>query len=402
MTAGRLAFALLLLVMAICGVVVSIRLSSSYVFASTQPMLAITLGTTNADAVARLATVEYALGQGKTQLSKERRDQLLAGLRVDPLSRRALRALGLDAELAGDEERAIRLMKASDAISRRDSATQFWLLKEAGDRQDWPATFRHLDAAISTSESTWQQLFPILAQGLAYPEVRSALTEPLQRGRFWVPAFLTHAIENSPNPENVARLLREAAPLAQGDDLIPLQASLVARFAALGRIEEASQFARDALGADGETLGRIAITSDTIDPLFVPLTWQVIQQPNIAVDLDPERGSALFSAAPGPRSVPLTRHLALDPGRYTFSFVATASPMSEPAESEWAISCISGNQPRLIIEAPVNTKSRSGNAISFDLPDSCPGAVFSLVILGNIEGSEAAISISDMSLVRSR
>jgi hypothetical protein len=397
-----MALALACLLVAIAGAVVSVRLSSSYVFASTQPMLAMSIGGTSAEVIGRLAAAEYALGEGKVRLSEARRNQLLAAVRIDPLSRRALRALGLDAEVSGDEERTARLMAAGDAISRRDAATQLWLLKEAAGRGDWPTTFRHLDAAISSSESTWPQLFPILMQGLAFPEVRQALRTPLRGGRFWVPAFLTYAIENSPSPENVARLLQEAAPLAQGNSLIPRQAKLVARFAALGRIEEASLFASEVLNANGEVLGNMAITPETVDPLFVPLTWQVIQQPNIAVDVDPERGSIFFSAVPGPRSVPLTRRLVLNPGRYEFSFSATVPPISEPAGSEWAISCISANQLILVATVPVSTKSRNGNATSFDLPDGCSGAVFSLVILGDVEGTEAVVLISDISLARLR
>jgi hypothetical protein len=401
-TGRRKALALALLVGATVGAVFSVRLSSALVFASTQPVLAMTLGGNYADAAGRLATAEFALGQGKARLSAARREQLVDGLRFDPLSRRAVSALGLDAEVAGEKDRAERLMKAGDAISRRDGATQLWLLKEAAAKEDWPTTFRHLDAAISTSESAWQQLFPLLTQGLAFPYVREALRQPVQQGRFWISPFLTHAIENSPNPEHIRLLLEDAAPFASDDDLNPLKAKLVARFASLGRVEEASEFAQEGLGADGDVLGNIAITPQTLDPLFAPLTWQIIQQPNIAADPDAESGSIFFSASPGPRSVPLTRHLVLEPGRYRFSFVAGAPPISEVAGGEWAISCISGNQPVLIATVPVDTRSRNGNAATFDLPAGCPGAVFSLVVIGDIEGTEAAFSISDISLARAR
>ena len=400
-TARRKACALAVLVLATAAALYSVRLSASYVFASTQPMLSMAIGGINADAVGRLATAEFALGQGKARLSAERRRQLIVGLRYDPLSRRAVSALGLDAEVAGQQDLAERFMKAGDAISRRDKATQLWLLKEAAEREDWPTTFRHLDAAISTGEATWPQLFPLLAQGLAYPYVREAMKPLVQRGRFWIPPFLTYAIDNSPNPENIRRLFEESGSPGRRDDLRPLQAKLVARFASLGRIEEASEFAQRTMGADKDVLGQIAITPATLDPLFAPLTWQIIQQPNIAADPDTDAGSIFFSASPGPRSAPLTRQLILEPGRYVFSFVAAAPPISEAAQSEWAISCISGNQPVLIATIPVTTRSRDGNRASFDLPARCPGAVFSFVIIGNVEGAEATISISNISLIRS-
>lgn len=402
MTTRRAVLLLALFTVAISGAVFSFRLSSSYVFASTQPMLAMSIGGANAEAAGRLANAEYVLGKGKTPLSETRRKQLLDGLRSNPLSRRAIAVLGLDAEMVGNNERAHRLMTAGHAISRRDRTTQFWLLKEAIVGEDWSTAFRHLDAAISTNDSTWQQLFPILVQGLAYPEVRQSMVPSLRSGRFWSLPFLTYAIDQSPNPQDIVRLMREAEPLAQGGVLTPLKAKLVARFAALGRINEAASFAREELNASEGVLDDIGIKPETVDALLVPLAWQVIQQPNIATELDPERGSAVFSAGPGPRSVPLTRHLVLEPGRYRFSFAASVPPISEAPESEWAISCISGNQPILIATVPVNTRSTEGNAITFDLPARCPGAVFSLVIMNNAEGSDSAIQISDLSLVRSR
>lgn len=398
MTAGRKALALALLVGAALAAAFSVRLSAGFVFASTQPILAMTIGGGAADAVGRLATAELVLTKGQSRLSAERRNQLIESLSFDPLSRRAISALGLDAEVAGNKEQATRLMVAGDAISRRDRATQLWLLKEAAAKEDWPTTFRHLDAAISTSESAWPQLFPLLSQGLAYKYVREALRAPIQEDRFWTSPFLAYAINNSPNPEHIGRLLLDAAPYAPNDDLNPLKAKLIARFASLGRIEEASAFAQEGLGASGDILATVAITPRTLDPLFAPLTWQVIQHPNIATDPDTEAGSIYFSASPGRRAVPFTRHLVLEPGRYRFSFTAAAPPISEVAEAEWAISCIRGNRPALISTVPVNSRSRKGNAASFDLPPSCPGAVLSLVIIGDMEGSEAALSISEISL----
>ncbi|RYE90281.1 MAG: hypothetical protein EOO78_31840 [Oxalobacteraceae bacterium] len=101
--------------------------------------------------------------------------QSLNAIRRDPTSVAALRTLGMIADAEGDSKAALRLINRAEALSRRDVATQLWLIEHYSQADNVAETLRHYDIALATSRQSRDLLIPVLVSASADPALAPGL-----------------------------------------------------------------------------------------------------------------------------------------------------------------------------------------------------------------------------------
>ena len=85
-----------------------------------------------------------------------------AALLRDPTAVGAARTLGFVADMDGKKQVAHAALTYSAMLSRRDAATQLWLIEEAVGRNDVPTALKHYDVALRTSALAKAAIEPVL------------------------------------------------------------------------------------------------------------------------------------------------------------------------------------------------------------------------------------------------
>ena len=160
----------------------------------------------HAQLASRLQLTDYAQDHPETV----RRIALFA-LARDPTLAEATRALGLMSAQEGDMEAASRLMRYADGVTRRDLATQLWLIEQKLRQGDISGMLRHFEAAASTSTSGTSVLFPLMASALDDPAMVEPLAAMLEKEPRWAPSLLRTFADNTASTENVGTLFIELA-----------------------------------------------------------------------------------------------------------------------------------------------------------------------------------------------
>lgn len=155
--------------------------------------------------------------------------KLKAALRLDPLDASAIRNLGFVAELGRDRERARKLINLAERVSRRDAATQIWLIEDAARNGDVARTLRHYDIALKTSLEVQPLLFGTLANALSEPQVARALVPLIRPRPSWLYAFVAQTIESGANLTRLQRVIQLAGGLPDTAEFQALETRFIDR-----------------------------------------------------------------------------------------------------------------------------------------------------------------------------
>ena len=128
-----------------------------------------------------------------------------AALRRDTTLATPYRVLGLAREAVGDLSGADRFVGFASKLSRRDVATQLWLINRAVDRNDVSDAVGHFDTALRTSDAATDILFPILVNALSEPEVVDAVAPRLLTAP-WAQDFIAKAIDTGSSMPGILAL----------------------------------------------------------------------------------------------------------------------------------------------------------------------------------------------------
>lgn len=324
---------------------------------------------------ARLAeqrlTRSFGDAAGSTQLAR-------AALRQDPTAVDAASVLGLQAQLAGDEEAADRLFAYAHALSRRERRAQLWAIEEAVNRGDIAGALRHYDTALRTSRSASTLLYPVLATAIAEPLVRAALMEKLTEKPVWIRSFINHLAVNVADPEATVQVLRE------GDRLgLPIEeaerVAVVNAVAGRGLHDLAwSYYASFRDGADRRR---------SRDPTFLRpaddaaiFDWMPSNEGGLIASFQSgeDGGVVAFSVPSGTGGTLLRQTQLLPPGTYRLD--GTGSQMDIPADAPpyWSLTCQDGRElGRVAITADEEGGARFSQRII--VPAGCPVQTLSLI-----------------------
>lgn len=365
--------------------------SAAAIIAKDDPEAALQLN--SRDAVAIVFNMDRLLqGQGAggdvapEELAKSGRAALLSA----PLSAGGLRLIGLSAGMAGDRQKATRLMALSTAVSRRDLSTQVWLIEDRVTAGDVPGVLDHYDVALSTNEYAAGLLFPVLSAALGNDQIRTAFSPLIGQRRPWMVPFLTFAIANGETPQYLAEMILARGGLPRDADYRPVETLLLGRLGATRQYSTARQFALSLPGVTPATLTEAGFTDRAMDTALAPLTWQFATQSDVRAARD---GSSqiVVQARTDTRGLAAFRTLFLTPGEY--SFVQTVAPVAEQdvASIRWELRCLTDKADIVWSQDVAAPRAESQARYPVHIPVGCGVQQLTLTVSGG--GSQADSSL---------
>jgi hypothetical protein len=195
-----------------------------------------------------LANAEYASRLQLDSRGQADPDELMelarTALRRDPTMAQASRVIGLVEAGRGRPAEAARALRYSDRLTRRDIATQLWLIEFYVQRNDVPEVLRHFEAAASSSTTATTILFPVLVNALNQNDLVEPMASMLARQPWWSASLLMAMAQGTQNLDNVAdlfvRLARSGAP-PRGD----IVAIVIQRLITAGETGRAERLPRE-------------------------------------------------------------------------------------------------------------------------------------------------------------
>jgi hypothetical protein len=238
-------------------------------------------------------------------------------LAIEPSNARALRTMGLLAERKAVDLDPKRLMLLASRYSRRDLATQIWLIQDAAKRRDYAAVVSHGDAALRTNEGSRKLILPVFAAALSDPNMLPPIAACLRRPTTdWAQHFWATVPKTPQSFRNIPALLNSL----KTSNSLPdpgLLADIVAAMITRGQFVIAANTVEAALPGKN-----IIVRSGMNDRQFAPgkgpapFEWQYVETGQL--DAKPVRDGGLFiDVSRSGGGLVGRRLLALRPGLYT-------------------------------------------------------------------------------------
>lgn len=160
----------------------------------------------------------------------------------------AARVIGTDRDVNGSEGPAFDAMTYADTLTRRDLATQIWLIQYHLRQGAIADMLQNFEAAASTSTGAMSVLFPMMVTAMNDPQMVEPVADLLAREPWWAPSMVRAIAEGNGSTENTGRLFIELA--RRGHAPRPDLAVLVVR-----RLEN------EGFAAQARELDRLAVSS---------------------------------------------------------------------------------------------------------------------------------------------
>jgi hypothetical protein len=286
---------------------------------------------------------------GKPESLKDNEVQRLVKRAVlkSPLNDAAVRTLAFHAEALGESERARRLARLSQEVSRRDVLDQLLLAQISARSGDSRGSVAHLSTALRTVSDNRESIFALMTPLLREERMRAQLTEVSGSDGGWLLEFLDYAVRHIPNGAvYTAEILADSKPIEAKKGYSRLGGNLLSSLAEQGEIGLV-RHTYDRMRAGGRDLTATAeLSRATIDPNLGWLGWRGTQQGGIGADVEaagPRGAAAIVYASVGAtKAIALRRMLLLRPGRYGLVEKRELSSGSANAQATWKLRCMSG------------------------------------------------------------
>ena len=368
---------------------VGFLLSQSLILTRADPAGALARWPWNAAARAEQATALLTTAQDRATAARVRALSA-AALRDQPLSVRAIRALGVAQAIAGEERAAGRTMGFAETLSRRDLPTELWLIEDRVARGDVAGALVHYDRALRSADTAPDLLFPVLVAASADPAVARPLARLVATRPLWWRDYLTRLIQASPSSTGTATIVA-ALRLDQGDaDERGLLSPAMTRLADAGRADLAARLAPVA--------GTLRNGGFEAQGGLVPFEWRLAEEGDLDAEIDvrPDgRGNALFLDARSGRGGNVARQLlTLAPGRYRLT--GTAGDVAAGEVPTIYLAC--AGKTTVIGRFRTRAAPTSGApfAIDFAVPAGCGGQWLGIEAVAPIDVSDRRPWIDDL------
>jgi tetratricopeptide (TPR) repeat protein len=373
------------------------------IFSRSDPALALSWNPDSADANARRADIlseEGNLAKVQDRI-KYYATRSFSRQLVNPA---AARQLGIVAS-QGNPNRAERLLRYAEAMSRRDLPTQIWLIESHIQRNDIEGALKHYDRALRTNFRARALLFPILNQAAADPAVWQPLAGVLRTRPQWWRAFLEQYISVSTTPEALFAFAR-----AMGMDRVPsvdpwlLQATQK-RLVDLFAYSQAATLYNHAHGQSGNVVVPLR-NGDFEQPGSAdPFDWNLVDEQDLAAQRQPspssKGGNALFLSATNGRGGDLATQLTILPlGRYTVTARVGGVSGDPVAFPQFTVRCARTGKEILRQSFPPASDAGRTWQFGLDIPAGCQAQRIILRADGSMTPQDTAPWIDDI-IIRS-
>lgn len=328
---------------------------------------------------------------------------LQIALRNQPLAADLLAMQGLLLDEQGKPEPALKAVRLANRVSRRSAPANLRLIEAASASGDVPAAVQHYHAALAVHPELEKPLLRILAQGIAYPEVREALNPYLAQPSRWTGAFLDEASPTT-NAADLAALLQ---PLPKGllaEDYQARLAAILHRLAVEQGGEAAARFAVQIIpGFVPGTLSKLGLSPQTRDPRLGPLGWNLQGSDRIVVNV--REGQVLeLTAQPLSRGPVAVRDVLVQGGRnYVITQRVTFGSEAAKAGLRWSAACVGkeGAKPFWDQQVPASQEPVRYRSV-VKVPSGCTVMRLTLHVAGPDGQLRATISLGELDLAQQR
>lgn len=368
---------------------------------SGNPELALRMSPTDSRAMTYLA--DRLLIKDPTSVRRERPLELArAALLNDQTNVSALRILGFSAPK--QDQRAI--FDLSNRLSRRDLATQLWLIDYHVGREDASSALAHYDAALRTSTVAPKLLFPVLAKASGDVTLAPQIGDLLAKRPPWANAFLTDLLFSSPSADRLLTIFQHVT--RDGGKVLSTQADgLMARMLRDYRFD----LLRDAYfvaGGSDKSIGTHIRNGDFSDePSLLPFDWLFASDTTIYAgrsksdsDASDFRMGVLASEGNGGEAA--RQLLMLPTGRYSLASTSGSVPTAQNGRLWWQVTCATKGGAKLFeFDLPASPDTGKASKSEFNVPiANCPAQWLSLQVATQTDSEELNTWVDDVVVKR--
>lgn len=363
--------ALLVLVFAVSAIWLTVAVGAASLLRFSQPDIALRF--LPVDARARTAAAEVMLGEPARMA--EAKALALGALRRDPTVVAAWRTLGLVAAASGRNAEAAAHFRTAERMSRRDSATQLWLIEERVRNDDVVGALRHYDIALRSSVRVQAVLIPVLLSATAEPALTRPLADLLAREPDWSAAYYRPLLRPPWNGTGAAALVEQVRHRNPQADLSELQRlpTLLAENGDYGGAVRAYRV----LARPGATEPILRNGGFERGNLFPLLEWELASTSNLRAEPGPVDGAVGTAGLRihgefGASGVVARQLLMLGPGRYRLRSVRGSESGRIPDRLAWRIVCAEADD--LILEQDILPREPAPRTMqaAFQVSGDCP------------------------------
>lgn len=340
--------------------------------------------------------LQLAANEAERPAVRKRADALArTALAAEPIGVKALTALGLGAQIAGNTGMARRLFAHSDHLSRRELATRLWLIEDAVSRGDVPAALHHYDIALRTEKTAPDMLYPILAAAVDDPAIGVPLARLLTARPPWGESFISYLGEKAPNPAVGARFFRLLQRMGATVPEIPA-IGIVNSLAAGGSLNQAWAFYESFRSGLDRRRSRDPNFS-TRWPAPTVFDWNTSgDQPGITASIG--EGVFDFAAPASSGGMVLQQIQLLPPGWYYLNGISADIEQPDDSQPFWQIGCAGGRE---IGRIPVPNSTENSGRFSgrFVVPIDCSIQTLKLIIRPSLASGGVSGSIRRVEIV---
>ncbi len=370
-----------------------------------RPDQALRFSPNNANALTRRA-IQLLTHAKNPEIVVTIRDMALHALRVEPITPSAFFLLGSIAEGRGKTADADSLMQMAAKLSRRDIASQLWLIERAISLNRADGALFHYDVALRSNRVISGTLFPILLQAISEPEIRRGLKPYFANATPWIPAFLDYAVTSRANDASVAQLLIEVGGNRDPKIYEPVYHSLINQLIADGKLEAARDLYLSLPGSDRSILQSTNFERANTDSRYAPLTWDLSSNEagNVFYSPTGTQGVAAIVIQLGPdQTTRFARKVSfLSPGQYRMEIVRLSKTNGGRALTLLpVVYCFEAANGRVSVNSNnVASKEQDSEAVVFEVTQYCPAQYLFLraTSMANQDFDEAVVS--EVTLVR--
>ncbi|WP_156349273.1 MULTISPECIES: hypothetical protein [unclassified Sphingomonas] len=321
-----------------------------------------------------------------------------ASLDRQALSPVAARSLALAAaQRPNGLDRAQRLMRYGEALTRHDLQTQLWLIETSVQQGRIDQALIHYDRALRTSPDSRGLLLPIMVAAVNEPTIARSLTGLLAARPSWRYAFADRLVVEGGNPETIAILLPALGLSPNVEFDRRLIGNGLARMVELGSARKAYALYQRMGGQPITTANRVNNGNFARDAGLRPFDWWMATDNGLVASREPDekQGYRMRVSIAAGASGTLARQLVLvEPGSYALR-ARVAGETEENSKVALRLTCTGGTR---LFDRP-----RDANGIvtgTVTVPAGCDAAWLSFEASGALDGPPDDYLIQDVSLTR--
>ncbi len=301
--------------------------TAANILANANPVLAMTIWPWNVEARAKQAGAMVAL-KAPTAKLKRARQLAWSALAREPLNVSAVRVIGLSEDIQR-RPGAGPLFAYAESLSRRDFATQLWMIESLVAKNDIEGTLVHYDRALRTRKEAEPLLLPILVSASATVDTREPIGRLIATRPQWWPRFMEQALADPVAVPALPFIFTRLRLSPSDEQSRGFLSTGIASLISSGRYADALAVYRRAMPREKGPDAVLHDGSFDRDPMLPPFDWQLANGDDVSalIQTGPGNNRVLFAVpTEGARGEFARQLLVLPAARYQLAYRSGSLP----------------------------------------------------------------------------